>query len=92
MLILDPGEIYFEDFSVYMFRKGVSIENFDRVKHDGRLKMCSKSIVFDPKDIMKPMIKIPLKDCQSITELKDDLLLRFVYSWSFNFIINLFLI
>lgn len=32
----------------------------------GRLKMCSKSIVFDPKDKQKSIIKIPYKDCDKI--------------------------
>lgn len=32
----------------------------------GRLKMCSKSIVFDPKDKKQPIIKIPYKDCDKI--------------------------
>ncbi|XP_063224918.1 protein FAN-like isoform X2 [Bacillus rossius redtenbacheri] len=34
----------------------------------GRLKMCSKSVVFDPKDIMKPIVKISLKDCSEISD------------------------
>lgn len=32
--------------------------------------MCSKSLVFDPKDINKPLIKIPLKDCKIIEQWK----------------------
>lgn len=32
--------------------------------------MCSKSLVFDPKDITKPVMKIPLKDCQIIEKYK----------------------
>lgn len=32
--------------------------------------MCSKSLVFDPKDINKPLIKIPLRDCVVIEQWK----------------------
>lgn len=32
----------------------------------GRLKMCSKSIVFDPRDKQEPIIKIVYKDCDQI--------------------------
>lgn len=32
--------------------------------------MCSKSLVFDPKDITKPLLKIPLKDCTIIEQWK----------------------
>lgn len=30
--------------------------------------MCSKSIIFDPKDKMEPIIKIVYKDCQKLYE------------------------
>lgn len=63
LLLLEPGEIYFEDYSVVLLAS-------DTIKRqDGRLKLCSKSIVFDPKDITKPIIKIPLKECTSLGEL-----------------------
>ena len=32
--------------------------------------MCSKSLVFDPKDVSKPLTKIPLKDCRIIEKWK----------------------
>lgn len=32
--------------------------------------MCSKSLVFEPKDFNKPLIKIPLKECVIIEERK----------------------
>ncbi|XP_034244704.1 protein FAN-like [Thrips palmi] len=70
LLLLEPGEIYFEDYSVILLAS-------DTIKRqDGRLKLCSKSIVFDPKDISKPIIKIPLKDCVSIIELPKKLVMQ----------------
>ncbi|XP_044266497.1 protein FAN-like isoform X1 [Tribolium madens] len=70
LLLLDPGEIYFEDFSAVLIPPDITPKTFDIKKQDGRLKMCSKSLVFDPKDIYKPIIKIPLKDCVVIEQWK----------------------
>lgn len=70
LLLLDPGEIYFEDFSAVLVPPDTTTKTYDYKKQDGRLKMCSKSLVFDPKDINKPIIKIPLKDCRIIEQFK----------------------
>lgn len=40
----------------------------DEPVRDGHLKMCSKSIIFDPKDKMEPIIKIVYKDCKELYE------------------------
>jgi hypothetical protein len=34
----------------------------------GRLKVCSKSVVFVPSSHLLPMLKFPLVDCQAIEE------------------------
>lgn len=34
---------------------------------NGHLKMCSKSIVFDPKNVTLPIIKIAYKNCDKIS-------------------------
>ncbi|XP_023316576.1 protein FAN-like [Trichogramma pretiosum] len=61
MLLLDPGEIFFEDYSVQM-QMIESSDNNESEWADGRLKFCSKSLVFVCKDLNKPLIKIPLKE------------------------------
>lgn len=70
LLQLDPGEIYFEDFSAIFIPPDTTPKTYDTKKQDGRLKMCSKSLVFDPKDISKPIIKILFKDCVVIEQWK----------------------
>lgn len=70
LLQLDPGEIYFEDFSAIFIPPDTTPKTYDSKKQDGRLKMCSKSLVFDPKDLNKPLIKVPLKDCVVIEQWK----------------------
>ncbi|XP_001606594.3 protein FAN [Nasonia vitripennis] len=61
MLLLDPGEIFFEDYSVQIkLQNTTQSEPNDWL--DGRLKLCSKSLVFVSKDINQPLIKIQLKD------------------------------
>ncbi|KAG1668548.1 Protein FAN [Nymphon striatum] len=78
LLLLDPGEIYFEDYGVnfytsYFTSKSSEQSKFDNVQK-GRLKICSKSIVFDPRDISFPVLKFPLKDCKDVSEWSGDLL------------------
>lgn len=67
MLLLEPGEIFFEDYSVQM-RKLEAPFSEDERWMDGRLKLCSKSLVFVNKDINQPLIKIQLKETTLIKQ------------------------
>lgn len=64
MLLLEPGEIYFEDFSC-----SVNDNDYpnDEKPCQGRLKLCSKSLVFEPRDWSYPIIKMHFKDCTNIS-------------------------
>jgi len=68
LLLLEPGEVYFEDFKVvYHIRpedKQPQIQN----EVPGRLKVCSKCAVFVPFSHALPMLKFPLADCDTIEE------------------------
>lgn len=66
LLLLEPNEIYFEDFLVSLLTKDVIDSGAETAINDGHLKMCSKSIVFDPKDRMSPILKIHYRDCDDI--------------------------
>ncbi|CAH1391564.1 unnamed protein product [Nezara viridula] len=68
LLLLEPGEVYFEDFSVHLQVKSDD-HNLSEV---GRLKICSKSLVFDPQDHLKPIIKVLLKECKEIKHHESD--------------------
>ncbi|CAH1778819.1 unnamed protein product, partial [Owenia fusiformis] len=68
LLLLDPGEIYFEDFSVYFYPPNCQPSDCDSKKQRGRLKVCSHSIVFDPQDLKYPIIKLFLRDIKTIQE------------------------
>jgi factor associated with neutral sphingomyelinase activation len=66
LLLLEFGEIYFEDYScIYYPNASTESESIER-KERGRLKVCSKSIIFDPLDHAYPMLKISLRDCKRI--------------------------
>ncbi|XP_015181599.1 PREDICTED: protein FAN-like isoform X1 [Polistes dominula] len=67
MLLLEPGEIFFEDYSVQM--RAVK-SSFPKQKEwiDGRLKLCSKSLVFVNKDFIQPLIKIQLKEITTVEQ------------------------
>lgn len=62
LLLLEPGEYYFEDYIA-----SLAMTKDDTLLY-GRLKVCSLSLVFDPKDYHKPIIKIPFTQCASINQ------------------------
>lgn len=66
MLLLEPGEIFFEDYSVQMKRLDTQFSEDKWM--EGRLKLCSKSLVFVNKDINQPLIKLQLKETTSIEQ------------------------
>ena len=66
LLLLEYGEYFFEDLSVYSFPvpndiAGRSFRQCDALKVQGRLKICSRSILFEPNDLRKPIIRFPFK-------------------------------
>ncbi|CAK1544164.1 unnamed protein product [Leptosia nina] len=69
MLFLEPGEIYFEDYSCSMLCDNDSDKQSKDSSIQGRLKLCSKSLVFEPRDWSSPLIKLHLKECKNITEI-----------------------
>ena len=112
LLLLEPGEIYFDDFSASLYtdpegkggakkkaaagggggasgrggrraaegrRRGSSSYGDDEndgdgdeaeaAPVDGRVKICSKSLVFVPsgaENLRRPLIKFPLNECQEL--------------------------
>lgn len=68
LLLLEPGEIYFEDFSVYYYPGGDFNKDPSSIplRQKGRLKICSKSLVFDPLDPVFPILKFLFKDITDI--------------------------
>lgn len=71
MLLLEPGEIFFEDYSIQMKLLNASTTEDERWI-DGRLKLCSKSIVFVNKDINQPLIKIQLKETLAVNRCESN--------------------
>lgn len=62
LLLLEHGEYFFEDFSVYLFpvpdaSSGKAFHHCDALKIQGRMKLCSRSLIFEPTDQRKPIIK-----------------------------------
>ncbi|CAK1602846.1 unnamed protein product [Parnassius mnemosyne] len=67
MLVLEPGEIYFEDFSCIMNTQ--ESKTLGQVRN-GHLKLCSKSLVFEPTEWIYPLTKFHFKDCCDISIVK----------------------
>lgn len=76
LLLLEPGEIYFEDYSVTYFPKGTVKADKEKRSQKGHLKICSKSVVFVPKVLQFPILKLPLKNVTSVEEWSGDLFSR----------------
>ncbi|XP_067146586.1 protein FAN [Apteryx mantelli] len=63
LLLLNLEEHYFEHHTAnHIMNKGCR----DERKIRGSLKICSKSIIFEPDEKIQPIIKISLRDCISI--------------------------
>lgn len=64
LLLLEPYEIFFEDFFVELLDVSGTVES-------GKLKVCSKSLVFNPKNNYdQPLLRFSYKDCKDINNLK----------------------
>ncbi|XP_063441618.1 protein FAN-like isoform X2 [Mytilus trossulus] len=68
LLLLDPGEIYFEDYSVFYYPCGLPEQEAIKRKQRGHLKICSKSMVFVPKESQYPILKFPLRYVTEVDE------------------------
>lgn len=64
LLLLEPHEIYFEDFSVEL-----QTSDEENKSISGRLKICSKSLLFEPRSIKCPLIKIQFVHCSEISQM-----------------------
>jgi hypothetical protein len=79
LLLLEYGELFLEDLSVFMFpiSSGTSLETLssnafhisDSLKAQGRLKLSSRSLIFEPNEVRRPLIKFPYKSM--ITSLQE---------------------
>lgn len=66
LLLLEHGEYYLEDFSAYHFPLPTNdlsnaFEVRDASKIQGRLKLCSRCILFEPNEVRYPLIKFPFR-------------------------------
>uniref|UniRef100_A0A673FVA1 Neutral sphingomyelinase (N-SMase) activation associated factor n=1 Tax=Sinocyclocheilus rhinocerous TaxID=307959 RepID=A0A673FVA1_9TELE len=71
LLLLDLEEHYFEQHTAYnLTGRGPEANR----RTSGSLKICSKSIIFEPDDAVKPILKILLKDCKGIGAVEETVL------------------
>ena len=73
LLLLEYGEYFLEDKGVYLVPvpndgSDSSLEKSEAMKLQGRIKMCSRSLVFEPQDPKKPLIKFPFKAMTNAVE------------------------
>ena len=72
LLLLEYGELFFEDLAVFYYpvfpNHSTSFAQCDAVKLKGRLKLCSRSLIFEPNDERKPLYKFAFKAIDSVVE------------------------
>ena len=71
LLLLEYGEIFYENLSVYQYplpNSNLKFVECDALKVKGRLHLCSRSIIFEPNNIKKPLLKFPYKLLTSVVE------------------------
>uniref|UniRef100_A0A8C9WUX3 Neutral sphingomyelinase activation associated factor n=1 Tax=Scleropages formosus TaxID=113540 RepID=A0A8C9WUX3_SCLFO len=67
LLLLDLEEYYFEQHTAYNVTRSSTTQ-----KVRGSLKICSKSVIFEPEPLSEPILKIPLRDCQKIEGVEEN--------------------
>ena len=73
LIVLEPSEIYFEDYLVYYHGSKNPFEKSSIDKEiKGSLKICSKSIVFDPISLSEPLIKFQYKSIDRIEQFDEE--------------------
>ncbi|XP_048363243.1 protein FAN isoform X1 [Sphaerodactylus townsendi] len=71
LLLLNLEEYYFEQHTAnHVLKKSSTDRSLRKVR--GSLKICSKSVIFEPEEISQPIIKIPLRDCIKIEAPEDN--------------------
>lgn len=63
LLLLDLEEYFFEQHIAWHV---VNPDRGDQRKVRGSLKICSKSLIFEPDEVSRPILKIALRDCVAI--------------------------
>ncbi|XP_048865845.1 protein FAN isoform X3 [Brienomyrus brachyistius] len=69
LLLLDLEEYYFEQHTAYNV---ISNSTNQKRRIRGSLKICSKSIIFEPEPAAEPILKIPLRDCKLIEGVEEN--------------------
>ncbi len=63
---MEHNELFFEDLSVALYPAAIDkLSDIDTLKVPGRLKICSRSLIFEPNDARKPLKKYPFKCIRS---------------------------
>ena len=76
LLLLEYGEYFFEDLSANCYvlgetsalLPGHALEIDETLKVPGRLKVCSRCVIFEPNDTKRAVIKYPYKNLTSSVE------------------------
>jgi factor associated with neutral sphingomyelinase activation len=65
LLLLEEGEFYLEDYSIFQYphptSSGKGFEECKALKVQGRLKLCTRSLMFEPADTRLPIECFPFK-------------------------------
>jgi factor associated with neutral sphingomyelinase activation len=69
LLDIEDGEEYLEDFAAFYYPSDLPDAAAAKAKRKGRLRLCTRSIVFEPSESMYPLLRIPFRECEELTRL-----------------------
>lgn len=74
LLLLEHGEYFLEDFSAFLFPLPGHLTDLSHlfeikdVKIQGRIKLCSRCMLFEPNDVRYPLMKFPFRNMPSASD------------------------
>lgn len=69
LLDVEDGEEYVEDFAAFYYPDESSDAAAMRLRRKGRVRLCTRSLVFEPNDAKFPLLRIPFKESDRIVRL-----------------------
>eukprot|EP00698_Gefionella_okellyi_P007557 TRINITY_DN1854_c0_g1_i1.p1 TRINITY_DN1854_c0_g1~~TRINITY_DN1854_c0_g1_i1.p1 ORF type:complete len:924 (+),score=194.54 TRINITY_DN1854_c0_g1_i1:40-2772(+) len=62
LLDVEEGEEYLEDFAAFYYPSARNDAESMRAKQKGRLRLCTRSLVFEPDDVKFPLVRLPFRE------------------------------
>jgi len=69
LLDIEDGEEYLEDFAAFYYPPEYPDHLVSKMIRKGRLRLCTRSIVFEPEQNQYPLLRIAFKDTEKVARV-----------------------